>query len=126
MYARPEHGRHYWVVRYIGPADDGQRLRTIYLGSAEHARRVKAVIARWREEALPEDERRKRDILELVKVKTTAMGCSGRASRRIRAATLAALDDPRNLIAFAFGWVPPDPAARSGRRVGRPARARLW
>ena len=100
--------------------------RTIYVGGAELAEKARALIRRWRVEALTPEDRRRDRLLDMANVLAASRGYSARARRRLRASAAEAAADPRKALEFVVRVRQDDGEFRLGKRPGRPAKSGLW
>ena len=114
-----------WVVRYRDDVDGKRRHRAIYLGPEVFAERAKALIRRWRAEAVNPEDRRRRSLLGLFDIAAVGYGYSGRARHRLRAAAEETFGDAFAEWRFVLGMRDDVEIAR-GKRPGRPAKSGLW
>ena len=98
----------------------------IYVGGPELAEKARALIQRWRAEALTPEDRRRDQLLGMANVLAESRGYSARARGRLRAAAAEAAADPRKALEFVVRVRQDDGEFRFGKRPGRPSRAGLW
>lgn len=118
--------RDIWVVRYRDRRGPRTLQRSIYIGGTELAEKARALIRRWRAEALTPEDRRRDHLLGMANVLAASRGYSARARARLRAAAAEAAADPRKALEFVVRVRQDDGEFRSGKRPGRPAKAGLW
>ena len=115
-----------WVVRYRERIHGKMVQRTIYLGPEPLAMKARALIQRWRAEAITPEMRRKRDLLQLYDLTGMAKGYSRRARQRLRNAAVKSFDDPIAGLKFTVGLKNDDGEIRNGSPPSRPAKSGLW
>jgi hypothetical protein len=115
-----------WIVRYRDRRQARTVQRTIYLGDGELAEKARALIRRWRAEALTPEDRRRDQLLGMADLLAASRGYAPRARRRLRAAAAEASADPREAWKFVVRVRQDDGEFRFGKRPGRPAKAGLW
>ena len=98
----------------------------VYLGDREMAERARALIHRWRAEALTPEDHRRKQLLGMANILAQSRGYSARARRRLRAAAAEASADPLRAWQFVLRVRRDDGAYQFGRRPGRPSKAGLW
>jgi hypothetical protein len=123
---QPRGCRAYWSVRYRDRSQGRVCHRAIYLGPPELAEKARNLIHKWREEAIPPEERRRRELLAMLGLTAGARDYSGRARRRLKAAAKEAFGDQRAELQLVYGMRGDDKELRYGRPVGRPPQDRLW
>jgi hypothetical protein len=105
------------VVRYRDRRQERPIQRSIYVGDAELANKARALIRRWRAEALTPDDLRRQQLLAMA---------SFLARGRLRAAAAAVAADPREALEFVARMGRDDGEFQFGKRGGRPRRSGLW
>ncbi len=124
--ARRERGGVDWQARYTTRGGGRQRQPAIYLGDERYARLARQLIKQWRHESVSPEERARDDTARLIELFGSARDYSGRAKKRLRAATRAALENPREGLNFVVGLRHDDSEIRFGRSRGRPTKSGLW
>ncbi len=115
-----------WVCRYRERVDGRIRHRSVYLGGESMARKAKALIQAWRDEAMSPEDRRRAKLLALYDLTARHRGYTCRARGRLRKAAVKAFGNPHEELRFASALGEDEPAIRDGRPPGRPARSGLW
>lgn len=118
--------RSVWVCRFREIVGERKVNRSIYLGPAPLAEMTRALIGRWRQEAISPQERRKKTLLHACGLIGSSRGYSRRARRRLRGAAVHSARDPIEALTFAVGLKYDDPLIRYGKPPGRHAKSGLW
>jgi len=98
----------------------------VYIGSDELADRTRALIQRWRKDAVTEDQRHQDRVMADYLRMARARGYSARASRRLEKAARKSFTDPRKALRLAIQLRRDDADIRLGKPPGRPRRSALW
>ena len=76
-----------WICRFRERVDGRWVNRAINLGDDDVADRARALIKRWRAEAVSPEDRRRQELLHLWELTASARNFSGRARKRVHAIT---------------------------------------
>jgi hypothetical protein len=85
-----------------------------------------SLIRQWRENAVTPEQRRQKELLDLVDLTAKSRGYSDRARQRLRKEARRCAGNPANELQFVISLRHGDPNLNRPSRIGRPSKGGLW